>query len=265
MAARFSICGIRLKGTIVSGDPIVELAGASMTALVHAIPETQSRTGKPVVVIGGLAVICRVTGPHRATTDLDTVNRRRAGEPSQLQVLVASTGRASGPAGVLIPTVLGDVQVDVLEVSDADLDPLPEDPTGRLHVLSHAWAAETATAMRIRAQDGTEIIVAVAEPGPLVAMKLQSTFDRGTEKASTDLLDIIRLTLDRVCGPTARAQLTDADDQLKSDVGRHVDLFFGVRKTSTLQLVRRVPEGADTELDDIELVYELLWGAVRGK
>lgn len=179
----------------MSGSPIVDLAGASMTALVHAIPETQARTGKPVVVIGGLAVICRVSGPHRATSDLDTVNRRRAGEPSQLQVLVTSTGRASGPAGVLIPTALGEVQVDILEVSDADFDPLPEDPTGRLHVLSHAWAADTATAVLIRAQDGNEIIVAVAEPGPLVAMKLQSTFDRGTDKASTDLLDIIRLTL----------------------------------------------------------------------
>ncbi|WP_189030223.1 prevent-host-death protein [Nocardia rhizosphaerihabitans] len=235
-----------------------------MTALVHAIPETQARTGKPVVVIGGLAVICRVSGPHRATSDLDTVNRRRAGEPSQLQVLVTSTGRASGPAGVLIPTALGEVQVDILEVSDADFDPLPEDPTGRLHVLSHAWAADTATAVLIRAQDGNEIIVAVAEPGPLVAMKLQSTFDRGTDKASTDLLDIIRLTLDRVCGPRARAQLGAAGDQLKSDVEQHVDLFFGKRKAGTLQLVRRVPEGVDTELDDIELVHELLVRAVRG-
>lgn len=44
-----------------------------------------------------------------------------------------------------MPTAAGPVQVDVLEVSDADLSPLPDDPTDRLHVLSHDWAAATAT------------------------------------------------------------------------------------------------------------------------
>lgn len=229
-----------------------------MTALVHAIPETQARTGRPIIVIGGLAVICRVASPHRATSDLDTVNRRRRGEVSQLKLLVASTGRASGPAGVLVPTPVGDVRVDVLEVSDADFDPLPEDPTGRLHVLSHAWAADTATPVVIRANDGAEVRVAVAEPGPLVAMKLQSTFDRGADKEATDLLDIVRLTLDRECGPTARSQLAGAADQLKKDVAQHVDFCFESRRPRTLKLIQQVPEGRDTELDDLALVHELL-------
>lgn len=91
-------------------------------------------------------MICRLRTPYRATTDLDTANRRHEGEPAQLEVLLATPGAtASGPAGALIPTAAGPVQVDVLEVSDADLSPLPDDPTDRLHVLSHGWAAATAT------------------------------------------------------------------------------------------------------------------------
>ena len=50
-----------------------------MTALVCAIPATEALTGKPVTVVGGLAVICRLTRPYRATSDLDTVNRRSVG------------------------------------------------------------------------------------------------------------------------------------------------------------------------------------------
>lgn len=68
----------------------------------------------------------------------------------------------------LVPTMAGMVQVDVLEVSDADLDPFPTDPSDRLHVLSHEWAARSAAKMSIRA-GSQEAVVAVAEPGPLVA------------------------------------------------------------------------------------------------
>lgn len=48
-----------------------------MSALVRAIPTVAHETGRPVIVIGGLAVICRLTTPYRATDDLDTVTRHR--------------------------------------------------------------------------------------------------------------------------------------------------------------------------------------------
>ncbi len=83
----------------VSGSdpvPVVDLAGTSMSALVFAIPAILSRTGRPAVVIGGLAVVCRLTRPHRVTSDLDTVNRRATGEAPQLQLLVASGASACG-------------------------------------------------------------------------------------------------------------------------------------------------------------------------
>jgi hypothetical protein len=190
----------RIRG-IVSGSgapiPVVDLMGTSMSALVHAIPAATERTGRPIVVIGGLAVICRLATAYRATSDLDTVDRRRTNETAQLELLVRSGAEPSGPTGVLVPTPAGDVQVDILGVTDADLEGLPTDPTDRLHVLSHAWAADTATPVVIRTRDLPDVNVRVAQPGPLIAMKLQSIMNRPSEKEGTDLLDIVQLTLDR--------------------------------------------------------------------
>src|SRR5665811_2488253 len=109
-------------------------------------------------------------------------------------------------SGALLPTAAGNVQVDVLEVTDAELADLPDDPTDRLHVLSHGWAAATATPMLIRAGGMPDLAVAVAEPGPLIAMKLQSIMNRGAAKEGTDLLDIVRLCLDPAAGPVLRSQ-----------------------------------------------------------
>jgi len=168
-----------------------------MSALVHAIPITAERTGRPVVLIGGLAVICRLDSPYRATTDVDTVNRRRGVEPSQLDLLIRSGARKDGPVGALVKTPAGTVRVDVLEVSDSDLNPLPEDPSDRLHVLAHEWAEASATPMLLNADDLEPVKVRIAEPGPLVAMKLQSLPNRPSDKEATDLLDISKLMLDR--------------------------------------------------------------------
>lgn len=125
----------------MSGNPpVVNLIGTSMSALVHAVTATREITGQDVIVIGGLAVICRLSTAHRATTDLDIVDRHDDGQETQLQLLLASTHRPSGPSGTVVPTPLGDIQVDVIAVSDSDIAQLPPDPTGQLYVLSHAWA-----------------------------------------------------------------------------------------------------------------------------
>lgn len=78
-----------------------------MNALAHAIPAIAKRTGRDVIVVGGLAVVCRLTHPYRATSDLDTVNRRRTGEPAQLELLLASGAEPSGVSGALVPTTAG--------------------------------------------------------------------------------------------------------------------------------------------------------------
>jgi hypothetical protein len=56
------------------------------------------------VVVGGLAVMCRLSSPYRATTDLDVVDRL-LGEFPQLQLLRAARGaQPVEPASVLLPT-----------------------------------------------------------------------------------------------------------------------------------------------------------------
>jgi hypothetical protein len=259
--------GRRLNPHIVSGSepvPVVDLVGTSMSALVLAIPEILARTGRNVIVIGGLAVMCRLLRPHRATSDLDTVSRRGIAEPAQLELLLASGAAASGTSGALVPTLTGDVQVDVLEVTDAELANLPDDPTDRLHVLSHAWAAATATPVVIRSSGTADLTVDVAQAGPLVAMKLQSIMNRGSAKEGTDLLDIVSLTLDPVAGLVVRRQLDAADSQLRRDASLHVTRSFVDGANRSLRLVRAIPEGRGTQLDDLRLVSELLRAVLDG-
>ncbi len=104
--------------------------------------------------------------------------------------------------------------------------------------------------------------VQVAEAGPLVAMKLQSIMNRGSAKEGTDLLDIVRLTLDQTVGPDVRRQLAGADAQLRQDASIHAQLWFADRADRAIRLVRAVPEGHDVQLDDLHLVGELLQGAL---
>lgn len=245
-----------------SSPTVISLIGTSMSALALAIPTISERTGREVIVVGGLAVVCRLANPYRATSDLDTVTRRGNDEPAQLQLLVASGAEPDGEAGVLVPTSAGPVHVDILEVTDADLAPLPDDPTDRLHVLSHAWAAMTASPVVLKAAGAPDLSVAVAEPGPIVAMKLQSIMNRGAEKEGTDLLDIIRLCLDPAAGPALRAQLADAESQLRADAALHAHRWFNAHAARSLRRVRGVPEGRDIELDDLYLIDELLGSAL---
>ncbi|WP_284747582.1 hypothetical protein [Amycolatopsis sp. RTGN1] len=235
-----------------------------MTRLVSAIPVITEQTGRPIVLVGGLAVMCRLSTPYRATTDLDTVDRRAVDERSQLELLVSTGATRSGPSGVLVQTPHGAVQVDVLEVTDAEIADLPDDPTDRLHVQSHAWAASTASGLELRAEGLAPLTVRVSEPGPLIAMKLQSIMNRGSAKEGTDLLDIVRITLDRNCGPVSRDQLEAADPQLRADALLHTMRWFDQSVDRSLKKIEAVPESGDIDVEDLQLVGELLVAALEG-
>jgi hypothetical protein len=49
----------------------VTFLGDAMVAVVQGVEEVRNLIGQPPVVIGGLAVMCRLSTPYRATTDLD--------------------------------------------------------------------------------------------------------------------------------------------------------------------------------------------------
>jgi hypothetical protein len=163
-----------------------------------------------------------------------------------------------------VRTPYGDVQVDVLEVTDAEISDLPDDPTDRLHVQSHAWAASTASGVILTVEGLEPLSVKVSEPGPIIAMKLQSIMNRGSAKEGTDLLDIVRITLDRTCGPTSRNQLEAADRQLRADAFLHARRWFDQLANRSLSRIRAVPEGGDTEIEDVLLVGDLLVAALDG-
>ena len=80
----------------------VMFIGDAMAAVVQGVEEVRALIGQPPVVVGGLAVMCRLSSPYRATTDLDVVDRL-LGEVPQLQVLRAARGAEPvEPASVLL-------------------------------------------------------------------------------------------------------------------------------------------------------------------
>lgn len=265
MAGRSSQLGRPLIGGLVSGSQVT-FTGDAMAAVVQGIIEVRELIGRPPVIVGGLAVLARLSNPYRATVDLDVVDRLR-GDLSQLEVLRAADGAEPvEPAAVLLPTPYGSVKIDVLEVSQVELDQPSDDPGDRLHASAHAWANDTATDLTLvvvrvgRAR--VEATTPVAEPGPLIAMKLQAVMNRSGDKQGTDLLDIVRLTFDEATRPTALAQIADVDAALARDVALHVNLWFVRQQQQALRRIHAAG-GDDVTSDDLDLVAELLNSAAQ--
>jgi hypothetical protein len=237
-----------------------------MAAIVQGVIEVRTILGQPPVIVGGLAVLSRLANPHRATVDLDVVDRLLGPTP-QLEVLRSAEGSVSvEPAAVELPTRYGRVKVDVLEVQQAEIDRPSDDPGDRLHAAAHAWANDTATDVTIevvrRNREHVEVITPVAEPGPLIAMKLQAVMNRSVEKQGTDLLDIIRLAFDTSTRPVALEQIAGLPTSTANDIALHVDLWFIRKRTDALRWIRNAG-GADITNDDLDLVAELLLSATH--
>jgi hypothetical protein len=239
----------------------VSFVGDAMVAVVQGVDEVHRFVGEPPVVVGGLAVMSRLTSPYRATVDLDVVDRQRGQRP-HLELLRAAPGaQAVEPAALLLPTLYGPVRIDVLEVRQVEIDEPSDDPGDRLHANSHAWASDTATeiTLEVFAADGATVVATtrVAEPGPLIAMKLQAIMNRNAEKQGTDLLDIVRLVLDPVAGPAALSQLRSVDAALAADIDRHVDLWLDQRRRQALGWILSLG-GNDVTADHLVPASELL-------
>jgi hypothetical protein len=152
----------------------------------------------------------------------------------------------------------------VLEVRQVELDQPSDDPGDRLHAAAHAWASDTATDLTIEVllADGDKVEVAtpVAESGPLVAMKLQAVMNRSTDKQGTDLLDILRLTLDQSARPAVLGQIGDVQCSMAADIAPHVDHWFVRRRSQAIAWIHSAG-GDDINGDDLDLVAELLLDA----
>lgn len=238
--------------------------GDAMAAVVQGVTEVQGLIGTPPVIVGGLAVLARLSSPYRATVDLDIVDRL-TGEVSHLEVLrAAGDAESVEPAAVLLPTPYGQVKVDVLEVRQIELDEPSDDPGDRLHASAHAWANDTATDVTIEvvrsSGERIEVMTPVAEPGPLIAMKLQAVMNRSVAKQGTDLLDIVRLMLDAGARPTALSQIGAVPAPMAADIALHSDLWFVRRRAESLRWIHGVG-GSEVAMDDLELIAELLRAA----
>jgi hypothetical protein len=77
-----------------------------MLQLVAAIPRVQEFLDSPVV-IGGLAVMCRLGHAHRTTKDLDALRRRSIEGSTGLEVLKAAGAKEIDAVGGLIQTKRG--------------------------------------------------------------------------------------------------------------------------------------------------------------
>ena len=135
-------------------------------------------------LIGGLAVLCRVGVPHRATVDLDALARGLDRYDDAVRsVAVSSTG-----GGQYV--MAGRMELDVIDVRPVSAAALVDqlvahgDPTLtdlELNAVAHTWAHDTATAMDVSVvSDETHEPLArarrrlVASPAGLVAGKGRS-------------------------------------------------------------------------------------------
>lgn len=179
-----------------------------------------------------------------------------------MEVLRAAEGaKTKESSAVILPTEYGEVNVDVLEVRQIELDEPSDDAGDRLHAAAHAWAHDTATDLivEVAMADGQriEVTTPVAEPGPLVAMKLQAVMNRGPAKQGTDLLDIVRLAFDAATRPAALAQIGTVDRAVADDILLHVNHWFVSERSITLERVHGAG-GSGVTIDDLNLVAELL-------
>lgn len=250
----------------MSGSGAVTLVGDSMASIVQGVIEVRRLIGQPPVIVGGLAVLARLSNQYRATIDLDLVDRLR-GDLPQLEVLRAAEGSEPvEPAAVLLPTRYGAVKVDVLEVRQIEIDRPSDDPGDRLHASAHAWASDTATDLSIEVlrTDGelVGVVTPVAEPGPLIAMKLQAIMNRSVGKQGTDLLDIVSLAFDEVTRPVALSQIGSVDAAVARDIALHVDLWFVRKRRQSLRWIHNA-DGVEVTRDDLDLVAELLNAAAQ--
>lgn len=206
----------------VSGEPTVVLIGEHMRSLVAAASRFAEAGLERYAIIGGVAVNARLGRGHRATADLDTVVDDDI-VPTALEVLTNLDGTVIDPAADHRFYIEG-TKLEIIgthSVTDDDLAGLDDLQT--LFIAGHRWALDTATPLRLMADDGSSTAtVLVARAGALIATKLHAIQDRraraGIDKRSGDAWDIYRLLTDLDPDGAVAAELSNAPRQLRRTV-----------------------------------------------
>ncbi len=186
-------------------------------------------------LIGGLAVLCRVGVPHRATVDLDALARGLDSFDRELRSVALS---AAGGGQYLMA---GRLELDVIDVGESDAQDLVDQLQSmgepitdlELNAVAHTWAHDAATPLDlvvVSEADGTVLASApgrlVASAGGLVAMKATTVPLRASskpEKRTSDLYDLGRL----LTATTSWAgELDSAPAALRDHVRRRVHGWF---------------------------------------
>lgn len=180
----------------MSGDPILIVAAedSDVARFVDAI----SRLPYDLpdwVLIGGVAVVLRVGGTHRATVDIDTLAR----ESNRLVELLVGFGSEQRAAHKLIVPIA--TQLDVMAVGSVPDRSLVE-PSEYVFAVAREWAFTTATIESVEVLNERGRLVAsatmrVATTGGLIALKSVSLPRRADSnnpaKATSDTIDLLAL------------------------------------------------------------------------
>jgi hypothetical protein len=226
----------------VSGEPVALLVSqpsGTLASLIRALADLETAGLPRHALIGGVAVMVRLSQAHRATQDLDEVV-----EPSSptAAVLIAGPGAVEHRA-----ETAGGVRIDLISVGDRDLrslpaSDLPDQDDERLFALAHDFALRSAEPALIRVMDpGGGVLVEstspVATAAALFATKLQSAPRRSgptQAKRGSDIYDAF-LLLDQL-GPVAVADaLRKAPHDLATLTGDLAARLLGDEAERTLR------------------------------
>lgn len=212
-------------------------------------------------LIGGLAVMCRVGTPHRATVDLDAVAR----DLPRVHDAIARLAVVSSGGGQY--QLEGQLDLDVIDVAATDATELIAELTAgghamtdlELNVVAHCWAHDAATVLDITAvDDETGEVLAraanrfVASAEGIVAMKATTVPLRASsrpEKRASDLYDLGRVLVD---GHMSRGALMKLPSPLGAHVAERLVAWFvdDEGRDRTYRAIRRFDEPR-LDLDDV--------------
>lgn len=198
----------------------------------HLSVEALSALPPEMRLIGGLAVVCRVGVPHRATVDLDALTRDLELFDATLQRLALSS---SGGGQYVMP---GRLDLDVIDVAPGSAEQvlaelLAQGPLSDLeaNVVAHTWAHDNATMVEITVVDegGIPLMARVerlvASTEGLIAMKATTAPLRASakpEKRASDLYDLARLLV----GAPGAHRLVEAPEELRDAVLANLRSWF---------------------------------------